>query len=191
MKNILLLTLVFSLFAPETFYGQSKQTQKAKVDSSLVYIDASIKAIRKCCSSILSSPPYKYIAISSQHPMIINFNTLSDKITYKKEDYVSLGNFDNIPVEVFSKTSLTAIGNVIFGMDFSSGSFDGGGYIQSGEYEFNGRIITSGKQIYFENTKIRYEDDNSLWKLNEGAKAILDGEMYNYNGGTWISKVIK
>jgi hypothetical protein len=191
MKNILLLALVLFLFAPATFYGQSKQTQKAKVDSSLVYINASIKAIRKCCTTIITSPPYKYIAISSKYPMIINFTTLSDKITYKKEDYVSLGNFDNIQVEVFSKTSLTAVGNVTYGMDFSSGSFNGGGYIESGEYEFKGGVVVSGKQIYFENTKIRYEDDKSLWKLNEGAKAVLDGKEYYYKGGNWLPGIIK
>jgi hypothetical protein len=185
MKNILLLTLMLVLFVPTTFYGQSKQTQKAKVDSSLVCIDATIKAIEKCCISILTSPPYKYIVISSKYPMNISFNKLTDQSSFSNVDYVSLGSFDNIKVDVYKKTSLIAIGNVTYGMDFSSGSFNGGGYIESGEHEFRGGLIASGKIISFENAKFRFEDDKGMCKINDGAKCVIDGKEYFYKNGKW------
>jgi hypothetical protein len=191
MKNILILSVTIFLFTSSTSYGQSIKTQQTKVDSSLVYINATIKAIRKCCISILTTPPYKYIAISSKYPMIINISASTDQTAFKKEDYVPLGIIDNFQVDVFSKTFLTAVGNVVYGMDFSSGSFDGGGYIQSGEYEFKGGLLVSGKPISFDNLKIRFEDDKSLWKLNEGAKCVFDGKEYYYRGSSWIAPGIK
>lgn len=189
MNKSLLIILVFIFIAHATFYGQSKQNQKAKVDSSLIYIDAAIKGIEKCCISILASNPFKYIMISSKYPMIIALNQLSDQSSINTDDYYQIGNFGKVQVQILKKTSLTAIGNVNIGMDFSSGSFNGGGYIESGEYEYKGGIIVNGKRISFESTKVRYEDDKGLCKINDGAKCIIDGKEYYTKGDIWINKL--
>jgi hypothetical protein len=191
MKSIIFLSLTLYILVPSKFNGQSKQTQQSKVDSSLICINATINAVRVCCLKIITEPPYKDILISSKYPLIINFDKLADQPSNNNEDYVSLGNFDNIQVSVHSKTSLMAVGNVMYGMDFSGGSFNGGGYIESGEYEYTGGLLANGKQISFENAKIRYEDSKGLWKINEGAKCIIGGKEYYYKGGKWITQIIK
>jgi hypothetical protein len=162
------------------------------IDSTQLFIGATIKAIRTCSIKMIGKNAVGSIEISKEFPLIVSLLKSNDANSEKIENYLSLGFFDTCQVKIYSNSSMK-LNNVQIGMQLPGsaqntqwvtlGSVKG--YIKSGECELTGNYFVNAKPISFENTKLLYEDNISAGKVNEGAVCYFNGKIYKYLNETW------
>lgn len=169
--------------------GVPNQTSKvAVIDSTQIFIDATIKAIRTSSIKMISNNAVGTIVISKEHPLLVNLIKSTEPNSDKIENYGSIGIFDKCQVSIYSNSSMK-LNQVQIGMQLGTEMVSMSsvkGYIQSGDCELTGNYSVNGKPITFENTKIVYEDNINVGKVNEGAVCSFDNKIFRYLNGSWV-----
>ena len=128
------------------------------------------------------------IVISKEHPLLVKLIKSTEPNSEKIESYGSIGVFDNCQVNISSSSSMK-LNQVEIGMQLGTEMVSMSsvkGYIKSGDGELTGNYSVNGKPITFENTKILYEDNINVGKIDDGAVCIFDNKIFKYLNGTWV-----
>ncbi len=166
----------------------NKKLVQNKIDSTQIFIGATLKAIRTSSIKMIANNAVGTIVISKEHPMIVNLIKSTEPNSEKIERYGSIGVFDNCQVNISSSSSMK-LNQVKIGMQLGTEMVSMSsvkGYISSGDCDLTGNYSVNGKPITFENTKIVYDDNINAGKVSEGGVCIFDSKTFTFLNGTWL-----
>jgi uncharacterized protein (TIGR02145 family) len=190
MKKIRVLIVLSFLITLQSF-------AQSGVDSTQFYITTTIKGIGENLLKMVASNNLGTIKVSKEYPLIANLSKSDDINAEQIESYVDLGQFDGAQIKAYPQTSAALVKEFKITMGNLPGSKDDVqwvsmssivGYIVSGEVNMTGNFTINNVPVFFIETRIIYEDLDSLIKVSDGAICYYDDIEFKYLNGSWIAQ---